>query len=436
MTRPALLLAALALGGAAAAQETPKALSLERAQRTARERQPQIRQAQASTAAAQARVDEARSGLLPQVSAGANYQRGTSNFAARPGSVPSSLGGVGNASWDTANYFSFNATASQLVWDFGRTLGQYRSAQAGAEAQQLSEKTAGQQVLLNVTAAFFNARATKALVTVARESLGNQAKHLEQVQGFVDVGTRPQIDLAQARTAVANSRVQLVNAENNYETAKARLNQAMGVEGPTDYDVADDSLPAVNGEDLATDPLVEEAVKARPEIASLQSQLRAQELTGQALRGNYWPSLGVSTGFTDAGNKLDGLVWNWNAQATINWALYSGGLTRAQEQEAEANLRSLQAQADALRQSVRLEVEQARLAVRAAKETLASTLEALTNAQEQLRLAEGRYQTGLGNALELSDAQLALTNAQSQRVQADFNLASARAQLLKALGRL
>jgi outer membrane protein len=81
-------------------------------------------------------------------------------------------------------------------------------------------------------------------------------------------------------------------------------------------------------------------------------------------------------------------------------------------------------------------VEQARLAVRASKAGLAAATDALANARERLRLAEGRYQTGVGSIIELGDAQLAATNAGGQRVRAEYDLATARAQLLEALGRL
>ncbi len=441
--RPALLAALFLSSASALAQQAPpseppaKVLSLEQALRTARENQPQLRQAHASTQAAHARANQSLAPLLPQVSGTASYQRTTANFSARPGSVPSQFSGAGASnSWSTFNFFNFGLSASQLLWDFNRTSGQWEAAKAGAEAQGYSEKTTLQQVLLSVSGAFYNARAQKALVSVAQETLANQQRHLEQTQGFVEVGTRPQIDLAKVRTNVANARVDLVNAQNGYATARAQLNQAMGVEGPTDYDVADNPLPPVEGEESGIDILVEQAIKARPELAALANQIRAQQLTAGAIQGGFWPSLGVSTAFTDAGQDLSALGWNWNAQATVSWQIFQGGLTKAQVAEAEANLRGLRAQLDAERQTVRLELEQARLAVRAAKETLAANAEALTNAREQLRLAEGRYQTGLGSSLELSDAQLALTSVEAKRVQADFSLSSARAQLLKALGRL
>jgi len=80
-----------------------------------------------------------------------------------------------------------------------------------------------------------------------------------------------------------------------------------------------------------------------------------------------------------------------------------------------------------------LDLEQARLAVRSAGER-GGHHEAVVNAREQLRLAEGRYQAGVGNMIELGDAQVAMTTAAAQEVQAHFGLATARAQLLLALG--
>jgi outer membrane protein len=88
-----------------------------------------------------------------------------------------------------------------------------------------------------------------------------------------------------------------------------------------------------------------------------------------------------------------------------------------------------------MRQQVQSDVDGARLAVRAAKESLSASREALMNARERLRLAEERYQVGAGGVIELGDAQVALTQTAAQAVQADDRLATARAQLLRAVGR-
>lgn len=412
-----------------------RVLTLADALKTAEVNQPALRQARAVTEAAEARSDEARAPLLPQLTGIASYQRGTSNFVARPTNNPSTAQTTRQPSWATFDFWNFGLTASALVYDFGQSWGRFRAAGATARAFQASERFQFLQTELLVRTAYFTARARRALAEVARETLTNQERHLRQIQGFVQVGTRPEIDLAQARTDVANTRVQVITSDNNYLTSKAQLNQAMGVEGPTDYDVEDTAFPLLAGEELSTDELLVEALKDRPDVASLELSIRAQELTLSAAKSGYGPSLGVTTSLTDAGIQLDNLVWNWNATVTLSWSLFSGLLTRAQVREQRAILDNFRAQRDALRQQVRLDVDTARLLVSAVKETLVASDEALVNARERLRLAEGRYQTGVGNIIELGDAQLALTNAAAQKVQAEYNLASARAQLVRALGR-
>ena len=333
------------------------------------------------------------------------------------------------------NFYSAGAQAQLLLFDFGQTTGRWHAAQVSADAQRDSEKATASQVLLNARTAFFTARAGKDLVGVAKDTLANQDAHLRQIEAFVKIGTRPEIDLAQARTDRANAEVQFINAQNTYETAKAQLNQAIGVDASTDYDVADETLPPVENEDQPIDALLAEALRNRPDVISAEQQIRAQILTVRSVQGSYFPTLAASASVTRSGPALDATSTDWTAGVTLTWNLFQGGLTRAQEQEARANLEGAQAQSESLRLQVRVDVEQARLAVRANRAAIGAAQEALVNARERLRLAEGRYQAGAGSVIELGDAQVALTTAAAQRVQAEYNLASSRAQLIRALGR-
>jgi outer membrane protein len=407
-----------------------RVVTLDDAVQSAREHQPQIRQAQAGTAAAAARAREALAPLLPQLSASAGYNR---RLASGGPTVVTTTGGGAVSS--SANTFSDSIAANVLVFDFGSTINRLRSANAAADAQAATERATALQVDFNVRAAYFDARAKRALMQVARDNLTNTEKHLQQTEGFVQAGTHPEIDVIQARADTANARVQLINAENAYQTSKVTLNAAMGVQGPTDYDIADTQMPPVQGEDGLLDALLDEANRTRPELQSLEDQIRSNQLTASALRGQYWPSIGASAGFVQAGPSLDDLGWRLSAGATLTWNVFQGGLTRAQVSEAEANVVAALSQLDAQRLQVRSDVDGARLAVRAAKQSLDATGEALLNAKERLRLAEERYAVGVGNAIELGDAQLALVQAQAQAVQADDTLSTARAQLLRALGR-
>jgi outer membrane protein len=419
-----------------------RVVTLAQAERAALEQQPQMRVARAATDLAQGQADQARAPLLPQVTGTAGYTRETGNFALRPGVASNPLSPAGGSLFSNSyDLWSFGLTGTQLIYDFGQTSQKYKAADLSVEAQRYSEQATRLQVLLNVRTAYFNARAMKELVAVAQETLDDQNKHLLQVQGQVTVGTQPPIALAQQKAACANAVVQLIQADNNYETSKAQLNQAAGIVGGTEYDVGDEQVPAPEDEDQPLDALAAKAIAARPELATFEKQRESQEATLSAVKGSYGPTLSASAGLTDTGENLTaaqaagGLVPNWNAGLLLNWPLYQGGLTVAQVHQAQAGLDSIDAQRAVEVLAVRLQVDTARLTVKAAKATIGASQDALDSSREQLRLAEQRFSTGVGNIIELNDAQVAYTTAAAQVVQARFALASARAQLLAALGR-
>jgi outer membrane protein len=429
--------------GALAAQPSPPSdarLTLARAEESALRHQPSIRQAAADAEAAVGRVEQARSAYLPQLGLTGTYQRTTGNYAARPGALPQTANNgvvvvAAPVSWDpTFNFWSFTAQGSQLIYDFNVTLDRWRSASAGRSAAVATARATETQALLAVRQAYFQARAQRDLIGVAKESVANQQRHVDQIEALVKVGLRSQIDLATTRTALANARVQLVTTENAYESALAVLSQSMGVPDRR-FELGDSEQPPVAGEDGAPGALVDEALRTRAEVVAADEQRRAQDLLVGAARGGYGPALSATGSFTEIGRSLGSLTPNWFVGLTASWAIFQGGLTHGQVREARGTAASLAAAADGVRLQVGVEVEQARLAVRAAKATIGGANEALVNAREQLRLAEGRYETGLGSVIELADAQVAYTTAEAQQVQAVFNLAAARAQLLAALGR-
>lgn len=411
------------------------ALTLGEAVRNARLYQPTLRQAHALSVAAQARACEARAPLLPQVLATATYERATGNRILRTGADPLQFAMLAPPTFDTYDVYRFELTATQLIYDFGQTSGQFSAALAAAGAQQDAERAQRIASVFAVRAAFFAALAQRQLVGVAQKTLDNAQHHLAQVEAFVRAKARPDIDLAQARLDVGNAQVQLIGAENAYDAARADLNQAMGAERDIDYDVSDAALAEVSGEGEPPEALVGRALATRPEIASLHHQAQSEEDLVHSALGGYGPTLSAGVGANDVGPGLDKLRWNLWGSATLSWPLFQGMIVSARVSEARANLSAIEAQADAFREQVRVEVEHARLSVRAAKAALDTATRALDNADERLALAQGRYEAGLGNALELGDAIVAQSLAAAQKVRAEYMVSVARAALLQALGR-
>jgi outer membrane protein len=412
---------------AALAQSDGRVLGMEQALAISRQHAPELRQAAATTRAARARVETARAPLLPQISATASYARGTYNSA---------LSNQPTGSWDTRNSFAAGLRATQLIYDFGQVWYVKEAAKENALAQEMSERATEQEIAYSVRYTFLSAGANRALVDVARATLGNQERHLAQIQGFVEVGTRPPIDLAQSRTDVANARLALLRAENNYLAGKAELSRAMGTPEVMDFEVSPELPPPEESESANLDALVQLGEKQRPEFLAFGAQLSAQRATTRSLKGQYGPSLSAIGTADENGYRLNHLAWNLSAGVSLSWSIYQGGLTDSRVSEANAQTAVVQAQLETLRQDLRVAVTQATLAIRAAQAALIAADELVQLAKERLTLAEGRYQTGVGNTIELGDAELALRDAQTQHVSAEYDLASARALLHRTLGRL
>ena len=431
--RTALAAAAATLGPSIARAETTRVLTLADFERAA-ERQPEMLIAYAAVDVARGQAEQSRAPLLPQVTGTAEYTRETGNFAPSPLSRNKSITG-GTTLAPLYDYWQFVVGATQLIYDFGQTSERYRAAEKAVDAQRSATRTTTVQVTLAVRLAYFGARATKELVGVAQETLEDQTRHLVQVQGFIHAGTQPQIALAQEQEAVATAELQLVNARNTHETAKARLNEAAGLVQGTDYDVAPEALAPVADEDEPLEMLAAKAIATRPEIAMLEKQRQSQQDAVGSAKGGYGPTLSASAGASELGLSFDRLIPNWYGGVTLSWPVFQGGLTRGQIAAAEAGLRSIESQKSLEELQVRLDVDSSRLAVRAAKIAIPVANRAVISARERLRLAEERYATGVGSIIELDDAQVAYTSSAAQGVQARYALDSARAQLLAALGR-
>ena len=453
MQAPLCLLAAFCLGVAqsppkVAAHEPPpvmqlapqgRILSLDEAVHLTLSLLPAIVTSQANKEAADARIVQARSPWLPALTGSAAYARQTANFVLRPGTLPSSLTSSASGASSKSrsfNYWSSQLQLSQLLFDFGATAYGISSSKALARQSYNAVQQAVLEATLATRKAFFSAQGTKWQRQVAAQTLANQQRHKDQIAAQVTVGQRPPIDLAQADTDVSNAEVTLIQAKNNEAIALATLMQAMGVEGLDEpYGVNDDTLGPISDEDRDLQHLLRESLAQRPEMHGLHEAALAQRQKLRSLEVGLLPQITGVGSVTDAGQKIDQLGWNWTGQVMLSWPLLNGGNSYGQIREAQALYRAAVANLNSQRNAIHLELRTAQLNVQAAQLSVKAAENAVQNASYQLTLAEGRYTTGLGGVIELGDAQLAWATARSQKVQAEVSLATARASLLKALGR-
>jgi outer membrane protein TolC len=280
-----------------------------------------------------------------------------------------------------------------------------------------------------VKEAFTNINFSQRLIRVNEQALQRAELNLRSARGFFDVGTRPRSDVTRAEVDVANARVDLIRARNAERFARVALNTAMGLPPETPTQVQDNLVyqPTV----LERERLVRDAVGARPE--SRQARLRVDEAEALVRRSerDFLPDV-VAGGFYGASRSDFDQVWE--ISLNLSWSLFDGGNRIARLREARALVDAAQANVRAVELDIARQVEQAAIAVQEAEERIQAAQVAVVSAVENFRLAQGRFDAGVGTILELTDAQLALTQAQSSEAQAlaDYRIELARLQ--RALG--
>lgn len=404
------------------------------------EHHPTLKAAAASVDAANQRIWEAASPYLPQVNTSYQAQRlrsslgaqtglsSTGNLVPTPGSTPAPH----ISTLQTINLYTGTVGFSQLLFDFGQTLASIRSSQASERSAQDDETNTRDTVILNVQQSYFNVLATRRLLGVADETVRQTSKQLEQAQGRHEVGVAPKFDVTTAEVNLANAQLNQVSARNNLAVARETLRNALGINGPLDFDVVD-----TLGKDriqMDEDAALAIAYDHRPDLLSLKEQEDAQKEHIRSLQLEYLPNVTSNGNYIWKGNDYP-LQDTWNVGASVNLTILSGGLTRAQISEAEANLAVLRFNADALRQNIALQVRQSLLNVQQALESIVVAGKAQQQAHESLELAEGRYTAGIGNIIELTTAQVQLTSAEASYVQALYGYQTSVAQLENAIGK-
>ena len=385
--------------------------------------QPTLKAASASVEAARERVWESTAVYLPQVGASYNATRRHASAGSLTGS---SFGGARAATFD---FYSTGVALSQVLFDFGQNLSLFHAAQRSAESTAADAATQHDTVVLDVEQAYFGLLASYRLRDVADETVADNQKHLDLAQGRFDVGLAPKFDVTQAQVQLASAELNQVTARNNVSLGRETLRHALGLGGPLDFDIVDAlEQPPIEVDDAEALAL---AYEHRPELRSIRAQVDAAAQRVAAVQKDSLPKVTGNAAYNWSGARYP-LQENWNFGAAVNLSLFNGGLTTAQVGEAKANLQNLQANEELTRQNITLDVRQATLNLRQAVESIRVADKGLQLARENLEIAEGRYKTGVGNIIELTDAQTSLTSAEASRVQALVNYRTALASLERA----
>jgi outer membrane protein len=411
-------------------------MSLEQLLQIALDNQPSIRSAQAALQGANAQVGIARSDYFPTIDTVLGYSRETRNTA---GGISPSSGNVQlrRVSGRSVNQQDFNANLRQNVFDSFRREWNVQAAREDQNAAKFDLSTSRQDVILNVQITYYNYLLARRLVDVNQEAVRRNIQVLERARGFFEVGTRPKIDVTRAQVDLANAELALVRARNDVAVAFAALNNAIGVPNHPLYRVPEEievlPLPLQPEEFLATlEASTRRALENRTELRALRARIRSAEADLTVAKRNFLPFLSADANWRYTGQELP-YAPNWAVGATLTVPVLNPPLF-SQVDAAAANLASAQASEEITAQNIVLEVQQSFVNLVASRERIRTAAVLLTSARENLDLAQGRYQVGVGPLIDVTDAELALTQAESENIQAavDFKISDAR--LRKAMG--
>jgi outer membrane protein TolC len=423
-----LLLLAAALPGAARGQSRPSR-TLEECVEIALARHPRVASADAFVEAGDERVRQERAGYLPQVTAGASRSE-RKRSAAQATGLPNQ-GGQVEARTRRFGYTTSGVTLTQVLFDFGRNLDAIQAARALRDSLEADADTERANVVRDVKQAYFDLLAARRLRGVAEEVLVSNQRQLEQARGRYDVGFSAKLDVTRSEVLVANAELDLLTARNNVLVAEQRLRNAMGLDEPLDFDPVDvlEARPAEIGEERALGI----AFARRPELLSVRAERRAAEEEASSRWKEHLPdfSAGVDYDWSGSDSPLEE-TYQFGAFVTI--PIFAGGLIDARVGEARANALALGFDEDALEQDVALEVRSAVLELSRAGQAIGVSERVRAQARENLALAEGRYQTGVGNVIELADAQAQRASGEAEYVRSLYEYRIALAELERAMG--
>jgi TolC family type I secretion outer membrane protein len=433
-----LIFAALGAIGYAAAEE-PGNLNLQQAIDLALKEHPAVKQARETTAATRNQIGVSRGALFPQVRFLGNYYYGNAFSTSGLGRISGSptAGGLAGtvATPTTASFYFYQFQANQLLYDFGKTFGAVDQSRASFHQSEQDYFGTRQQVVLDARTAYFGFLAAQRAQKVQEETVRQNQELLKQAQGFYQVGLRAKIDVTKAEANLYQAEASLIQAKNNVELAKVTLMNALGLK-TWPYGKVEDVLE-VTPQPRPLEELTAMAIQHRPELQKNRYQQDFNQAGIRVARAGYFPALTSTAayGWQSVDQPFTSQNNNWYVGAGLNFPLFEGLSTTYNLRQNKAQLRATLENYEVLRQNVTKEVSQAYLNVKTGWELIRATKKALEAARENLRLAWGRYQAGVGTIIEFTDAQVQFSQADLNFVQALYNYRVYEAQLDKAIGR-
>jgi outer membrane protein len=419
-----------ALGLRDARPQPPSRLTLQEAVAQALKNHPQIQAAQNEVEFANQQVIINRSPYYPTVSG---------EITASQGNDLSRIGAGDLSASRLFDRFGQGVVVRQLITDSGRTPNLVASAKFQAQASAQTLDATRYNIILAANRSYFDVLHAQAVVTVANETVAARQTLSDQVTELARNQLKSQLDVSFADVNVSEAKLLLIRAGEGVQQALAELGRALGSDQPANYQLVDEPLP--QGPPPKPDDLVAQAVGNRPELASLRSSRESAYRFFEAEKDLSRPTVSaVAVGGaipyinTPAGSPIS--TGYEGVAANVNIPVFNGHLFSARREAARQR---------ALEADQRLRDEQERVArdVRiawagaiTAFQRIDVTAQFLRQAALALQLAQGRYNLGLSSIVELTQAQLNLTQAEIENLNAKYDYQEQNSVLQYTIGAL
>ena len=329
--------------------------------------------------------------------------------------------------------YSNSLNTSWILWSGNKIESQISQAKLGLDSSQWGIAAARQQLKYNATDAYFKFMAARDAVKLSQESVERLVRYLQDVKLQFDVGVVAKVDVLRSEVALAQSRQTLIEAQNAYDVTMANLNNLIGLPLTTELSIKGDMSYAKFEQDLAT--CVDAALRQRPEISQSTDAAKSAQEAITIARAGYLPTVSAvyQTGWYDS-TFAGGNNYNWTVYLQTNWTFLDSGLTAGKVKQAVEGYHKTQEQLKQTLDTVRLDVRSTYLSLKSSEQSIQTSSAAVGLAEEDYKIKVIRYQAGVGTNLDVLDAQVALTTAKNNYLQAMYNYNNFRAKIDKAMG--
>lgn len=313
-------------------------------------------------------------------------------------------------------------TVDQLITDFGRTHNLVKSAQSNTRAQLESERATELDIRLAVDQAFYRTLTAQSVLRVAQQTVATRQATDEQIGALTQSKLRSTLDLSLADVQVSQAKLLVIDAENALASEMAALNAILGSEADKQYDLVDETPTNAQPAPANMEDLVQLAFRSRPDLLALQDRSLAARQFSSAEHDLLRPTISALAVAGGTPVRADQILspWYGAAGANISIPVFNGFEYTARAKEADLRASASQEQARNLRDNIARDVRTAVLNAQNAFERIGVTQELLNQANTALELAQARYKVGLSGIVDLTQSQLAQTEAEIDVANARF----------------